>query len=106
MKNSIKKVSVVGDKDSVLAFKALGVDVFTPIGAKEISQCVKDLAKDGYGIIFITERFAEQIPDTVKYYSSKSIPSIVFIPDNQGTKGLGMQQINVNMEKAIGMNIF
>ena len=100
----MSKIAVVGDKDSVLAFKALGVEVFTPIGASDIAKCVNKLAKD-YGVIFITESFAEKIPEVIKQYSFESLPSIVFIPDNQGTKGLGMAQINKNMEKAVGMNI-
>lgn len=100
------KVSVVGDKDSVLAFKALGVEVFTPIGERDIAECVNNLAKEGYGVIFITESYAELIPETISKYAFLPLPSIVPIPDNQGTKGIGMAGINKNMEKAIGMNIF
>lgn len=100
------KVGVVGDKDSVLAFKALGIDVYTPIGAKEIEKTVHRLAKESYGVIFITESLAMLIPDTLKEYEGGMIPSIVLIPNNRGTLNIGMDKINENMEKAVGTNIF
>lgn len=38
---------MVGDKDSVLAFKALGVEVFTPIGEKDIADCAQMIVGKG-----------------------------------------------------------
>lgn len=99
------KIGVVGDKDSVLAFKALGIDVYTPIGEQEIKNTVNQLAKDNYGVIFITENLAEKIPTTVQKYEEEIIPSIVLIPSNQGTLNIGMDKISKNIEKAVGTNI-
>lgn len=42
------KVAVIGDKGSVLAFRAIGVEVFTPTGADEIRRTVDRLARDQY----------------------------------------------------------
>ena len=53
------RVAVIGDKDSVLAFKALGVEVYTVIDGNEASEKIKDLAKEEVGVIFITEKFAQ-----------------------------------------------
>ena len=39
-----KKIGVVGDKDSVLAFKALGVDIFPVIEVEEARKTVDKLA--------------------------------------------------------------
>ena len=35
-----KKIGVVGDKDSVLAFKAIGIDVFPVVEADEARICL------------------------------------------------------------------
>ncbi len=99
------KVAVVGDKDSVLAFRALGVDVFTTVGAQETRKTVDKIAKDGYGVIFITEQLAQLIPETIERYNNEIIPAVILIPSNQGTLGIGMDQINKNVEKAVGSNI-
>ena len=62
------KIAVIGDKDSVLAFRALGVHVFTAIEGNDARKIVDKLAKDEYGIIFITEQLAQEIPDTIAHY--------------------------------------
>ncbi len=99
------KVAVIGDKDSILAFKALGVRVFTVYDAAETRKLVDRLAKDEYGVIFITEQLAELIPDTIKRYDEQMVPAVILIPSNQGTLNIGMDRINSNVEKAVGSNI-
>ena len=99
------KVGVVGDKDSVMAFKALGVDVYVATDAEEARKTVDSLARDNYGIIFITEQIASLIPDTVDRYDKEIIPAVILIPSNQGTLNIGMDRINENVEKAVGSNI-
>ena len=99
------KVAVVGDRDSVLGFRALGVNVFTTIEADETRRIVDKLAKDNYGIIFITEQLANLIPETIERYNNAVVPAVILIPSNQGTLGIGMDRINKNVEKAVGSNI-
>lgn len=99
------KVAVVGDKDSVLAFKALGVDVYPVIEASEARKVIDRLARDKYGIIFITEQAAQEIPETIDRYNRIMTPAVILIPSNQGTLDIGMQRIKDNVEKAVGSNI-
>lgn len=99
------KVAVVGDKDSILAFKALGVDVFPVFDKDDARKTVDTIARDNYGIIFITEQMASLIPDTIQRYNSEIIPAVILIPSNQGTLNIGMERIDTNVEKAIGTNI-
>jgi V/A-type H+-transporting ATPase subunit F len=99
------KVGVIGDKDSVLAFKALGVDVFTVWEEEEARKTVDTMARNNYGVIFITEQIANLIPDTVDRYDKEIIPAVILIPSNQGTLNIGMDRINENVEKAVGSNI-
>ena len=62
------KIAVIGDKNSVLAFKALGLDVFTVTDDLEARKTVNRLAKNQYGVIFITEQIANKILDTISSY--------------------------------------
>ncbi|OOM07282.1 V-type ATP synthase subunit F [Clostridium saccharobutylicum] len=100
-----KKIGVVGDKDSVLPFKALGIDVFPVIQYDEAKNIVDNLANNDYAIIFVTEHIAQGIEETIERYDKKTIPAIILIPSNQGTLNIGMQRIKDNVEKAVGMNI-
>lgn len=99
------KIGVIGDKDSVLGFRALGLEVFTPEEDIEVRRTIERLAKDNYGIIFITEQMAVKARETIDRYDSEVAPAIIMIPSNQGTLNIGMDRINENVEKALGSNI-
>ena len=100
-----KKIGVVGDKDSVLAFKALGIDVFPVVEHDEARRTVDRLARDNYAVIFVTEQVAQGIEETIERYNKEVLPAVILIPSNQGTLNIGMQRISDNVEKAVGVNI-
>lgn len=102
---SMYKIGVVGDKDSILAFKALGIDVFPVLDSDEARKIVDTLAAKKYGVIFITEQVAKDLDETIERYNRELLPAIILIPNNQGTLNIGMQRINDNVEKAVGVNI-
>lgn len=97
-------IAVVGDKDSVLAFKAIGLDVFPVNGEMEAKERVKMLARS-YSVIFITEQTAKQIDSLLKRYTARTYPVIVPIPSAEGNNGFGLKLIKENVEKAIGADI-
>ncbi|MDO4594500.1 MAG: V-type ATP synthase subunit F [Tissierellia bacterium] len=99
------KVAVVGDKDSVLCFKALGVEVFTAVDGLNARKIIDDIAKKDYGVIFVTEEIAKKIPETIDRYKQQVLPAIILIPSNKGSQNIGMDEINKNVEKAVGANI-
>ena len=47
-----KKIGVVGDKDSVLAFKAIGIDVFPVVEADEARIAVDRMAMNGSNLCY------------------------------------------------------
>lgn len=100
-----KKIGVVGDKDSVLAFKALGIDVFPVVEHDEAKKTIDTLARNDYAVIFVTEQIAQNIEETIERYNKAVLPAIILIPGNQGSLNIGMQRISDNVEKAVGMNI-
>ncbi|WAA11721.1 V-type ATP synthase subunit F [Fervidibacillus halotolerans] len=99
------KIAVIGDKHSILAFKALGIDVFAPTDAMDARKTVDRLAKEGYAIIFITEKLASFIPDTIRRYDQLYKPAVILIPNSQGTLNLGMERISEYAEKAVGTKL-
>ncbi len=98
-------IAVVGDRDSVLAFEAVGVEVYTPDTPEEIRRIIDSLADKEYGIIFVTEEKAQLVPETIDRYNSTMVPALILIPSSKGSLGIGMDKINKNVEKAIGSNI-
>ncbi len=99
------RIGVIGDKDTVLAFKALGVGTFPVIDRDEAKKTLRTLAKDKYAVIFITEQVAGQIEDMIEEYENEVLPAIILIPNNQGSLGIGMEKIKSSVERAIGVDI-
>ncbi|MDX1359579.1 MAG: V-type ATP synthase subunit F [Clostridia bacterium] len=98
------KAAVIGDRDSILGFKALGIDVFDEKHTKP-GEIVKELAEKNYAVVFVTEDILYRIEDAMEKYSDSPLPAIIPIPGNKGSKGLGMNNIRKAAEKAIGADI-
>ena len=98
------KIAVIGDKDSVLAFKAVGADVFPVTSDEHASETLKKLARS-YPVIFVTEDIAQKITETVDRYKTRPYPAVIPIPGAAGNLGYGMQGISRNVEKALGTDI-
>ena len=99
------KIGVIGDKDSVLGFKALGLSVFPVIEPGEAEKLVGELAEKQYGVIYITEQVAKDIVSTIDLYKDQRLPIIIPIPGNQGSLGIGMQEVKKSVERAVGADI-
>ncbi|MBN2223681.1 MAG: V-type ATP synthase subunit F [Deltaproteobacteria bacterium] len=103
---SDSKVMVIGDRDSVLGFGALGVKVKTPSAqAEDVRQAVKEALNEEVAILFITERLAQEVPEMIKDLSRRPLPSVVLIPDASGSKGMGLKKLNEIIVKAVGSTI-
>lgn len=98
-------IAVVGDRDSVLPFKILGFKVFACSTAQDARETIDRLAAEKYGIIYLTEALAAQIPDTIKRYDATITPAVILIPNHSGSLGIGKKRIQENVEKAVGQNI-
>ena len=102
---SMYKVAVIGDKDSILGFKALGVSTYPVTNTDGALRALNQLAREKVAVICITEAVAQHISEKINELNKKILPAVVLIPNNQGTLGLGMKQIKKNAEKAIGADI-
>jgi V/A-type H+-transporting ATPase subunit F len=99
-----EKMGVLGDRDSVMAFKAAGLDVFPVDGAEAAGRTLHKMAK-AYKVIFVTEQIAAGIPEAIGRYKAQPYPAVILIPSSKGSTGLGMQNVRRNVEKAVGADI-
>jgi len=99
------RMGVIGDKDSILGFKALGLSVFPVTQPEQAARLIHRLAKENYAVLFVTEALAQDIKETIERYSAQPFPIITLIPNNAGSMGLGMKEIKASVEKAVGVDI-
>ncbi len=101
-----KSIAVVGDRASIIIFNTAGVTVKAVDSVASAQTAVRELASDGYKIIYVSERYTDAISDLMEKYREYAYPAIIPIPDAMGSTGYGTKKVIYNMEKAIGTNIF
>ena len=56
------RIAVIGDWESVMGFRAIGLDTYPVTSAAEAKERVKELAKDGEcAVIYLTEQLAREM---------------------------------------------
>lgn len=101
----MNKTAILGDKDSITGFSALGIDAFAENAEDNPAHILHNLVENGYSVIFITEQLAARLSDDIKRYSLRPVPVIVPIPGITGNMGMGMKAISEAVEKAVGSDI-
>ncbi|WP_430601802.1 V-type ATP synthase subunit F [Enterococcus sp. DIV0724b] len=99
------KIGVIGDRDSVMPFKLFGFEVIYAISSKQVRDTIESMANNNFGVIFITEDASELAVETINRYKGEVTPAIILIPSHKGTKGIGLKEIQDNVERAVGQNI-
>lgn len=99
------KIGVMGDRESVLGFQALGLEVFPVLDAGEARPLLHRLAREDYAILYLTEQLAAQMPEELARYRKEVTPAIILIPGKEGPLGMGMRQVKEAVEQAVGADI-
>lgn len=100
------KVAVLGDRDSIYGFAALGLDVFYADNQQKGREIFKQLTSgDTYTIIYITEQLAADLTEEIEKFSFKPTPAIILIPGVKGNTGQGVASVKKSVEKAVGSDI-
>lgn len=100
------KIAILGTQDSVLGFKALGLDVF---GVSSIDDSIAALdiiqEKNEHAVVFITEDWMEKLSDRIEKFSGQALPAILPIPSQKGSTGEGLRNLSKIVEQAVGSDI-
>lgn len=99
------KCAVIGDRDSILLFKAVGLEVFPVSDGETANRTLHRLARIGYAAVYVTETYYPHCAETIEEFQGEPYPAIVPIPDASGTQGIGLSALKANVEKAVGVDI-
>ena len=99
------KIAVMGDKDSIYGFASLGLNIFPCEKQEDAAKTLKELARGGYGVIYITEVLFELLHEEIEKYRDIPVPAIIPIPGVKGNTGIGMKNVSLSVEKAVGSDI-
>jgi V/A-type H+/Na+-transporting ATPase subunit F len=99
------KIAVIGDRDSIYGFAALGIATFPVISNEEAVKTLRHLAESEYAVIYVTEAVQKEIATEIDLYKTELIPAIIPIPGVNGNTGIGMENVKRSVERAVGSDI-
>ncbi len=99
------KIAVVGDKESIFGFSAIGMDIYPAYEEDEIKSLIPKLIEENYAIIYITENVSIKAEKYLEKLQKNKIPAIITIPSNTGSLNYGENRIKEMVQKAVGIEI-
>lgn len=99
------KVAVLGDRDSIYGFAAIGLETFRSDNAEDGAERLKRLIEERYAVIYITEKLHEQLEELIESYSELPLPAIIQIPGLEGNTGKGMLSLKQTVIRAVGADV-
>ena len=99
------KIAVLGDRDSIYGFAALGLDVFPATDPIYAARKLREFAEGDYAVVYITEALASLLENELSRYCTSRLPAIIPIPGVSGNTGLGIKMVKKSVEQAVGSDI-
>ncbi|PWM26426.1 MAG: V-type ATP synthase subunit F [Oscillospiraceae bacterium] len=99
------KAAVIGDRQSVMGFRALGLTVECAETPVQAADALHRLAQTGHAVIYITEQLAGQIPQDIARYLDLPQVAVIPIPSKDGVLGIGDRELHQAVERAVGADI-
>ena len=101
------KIAVIGRRDTVMGFTALGLEAYPGADGTEAKAILRALTHDreDVAIIYIEEDIAAQLQSQIDKIKDSPKPAIILIPGREGSLGMGLSALNAAVERAIGTNI-
>ena len=101
------KIAVIGGRDPVMGFRALGLETYPAADAAEAGHILRRLTRenDDYAIIYIEENLAAELAHEIDKFKDRPTPAVILIPGREGSMGLGQSALKAAVERAVGTNI-
>ena len=72
---------------------------------EEAKEKVRELAKSDCAVIYLTETLGKDMEDVLSRYKDELTPAIILIPGREGSLGIGKNNIQRAIERAVGADI-
>lgn len=97
-------IAILGNKDMVMLFKAVGCDVFSPAGRDKIRATFAKLVAN-YKLILIQTNYAKLCEDLIEQTRAAAYPIVLVVPNRDEDNPYALDKIYADMERAIGARI-
>jgi V/A-type H+-transporting ATPase subunit F len=101
----MSEIAMIGDRDSIMGFKALGVAIYPAETTQQALQAIREAIEEQYRVVFITEQVMPDRSQIDALLNARPYPVITPIPSNRGSLGLGLGRLRELIIKAAGADI-
>ena len=101
------KIAVMGGRDTVMGFKALGLDTYPVSDAAEAKSVFSKITApdEEYAVIYLEEGLSLDLTQEISRFTNRVYPAIILIPGRDGSQGLGLTALQDAVIRAIGTDI-
>ena len=101
------KIGVMGGRETVMGFKALGLDIYPVESLEEARGIFREITREEeqYAIIYVEENLAQGLQHEIDKFKDVPTPAIILIPGREGPLGLGRSALKSAVERAVGSDI-
>ena len=96
------RAAIIGEKNMVLAFNDLGMDVFAVEKDDDFEKAKQKITED-FAVVFITETIANNYNLDDLY--DKTLPAVLIIPGVKSKLGKGSASLKKTIERALGSEL-
>ena len=103
----MSEIVAIGQKDQIIGFRGVGVQIAPVKTAEEFAAAFKETARRAdVGIIMITETFVEGENEKLLASVRKTTQKVILVlPDHPGSKGLAFKRMRADVERALGVDL-
>ncbi|MDR2780760.1 MAG: V-type ATP synthase subunit F [Synergistaceae bacterium] len=107
-KAKISPMAAMGSYDLVMPFQAIGMEtvVINAENKNSVPQLLSKYVRGQYAILFLEESLFEEFRQDADSINESESLSVVPIPNQAGSLGVGIASIRDSAERAVGMDIF
>jgi len=98
-----REIGIIGDRDLVMAFQALGLHAFAVSSGDEVKAAFGNVLEKDFGIVFISSDWISYLSDEIAKIDG--FPIVVEIPDIKGATSRSEDFISRIIERAVGVDI-
>lgn len=91
-------ICIIGDRGSILPFKAFGVATFEAGKPEEARELIDSMTPEEYDVVLIVEELMQGLEEM----GLKPGMNMVVIPGHRGSSGYGKLLLKKSIQKAIG----
>lgn len=99
------KIGILGEKKSVLAFKALGLKTFGIKNEEDIKKAKTKIKEEDLAILFVTENIAKAYEEEIRALYKETLPAVLVIPGTKGGGEKGREELDKILERALGSKL-